>query len=363
MKKIIIPMVAVALLAACSDDDSSSIVVPSVGEVSSSSVAVVPPTSSETVAAPTSSDAVSPASSAVAPLSSDAAVPTSSEVAAPTSSAVAPTSSAAAPTSSAAVTTDPQFTYSVPTLTEIDKAKSYTFYGAELTGLDQFKYGRFEARMKMASISGSVSSMFLNYDNSWMKEYEPWNEIDIEILGKDPSKWQSNIITREGVPSIKKNTTSEVVHPFAFDATKEFHLYAIVWTPEYVAWEIDSVEVRRDTLGMSRGTHADADQVKFLTEKESLRFNLWASKTPSWTGKFTGIGLPIEQQIDYVRVYSYDEATKAFTKLWQDDFDGEDIDPQRWSAGDWEMENVMYRSQNIKVQNGICRIIMDYEAN
>ena len=354
MKKIILPMVAVALLAACSDDEAGPVFVPPVGDVSSSSVAVVPG-SSETAA---------PASSATAVPTSSDVVPTSSDAAAPTSSAVAPASSdAAAPASSAAATQDPQFTYSVPTLTALDPAKSYTFYGAELTGLDLFKYGRFEARMKMASISGSVSSMFLNYDNSWMKEYEPWNEIDIEILGKDPSKWQSNIITREGEPSIKKNTSSEVIHPFAFDATKEFHLYAIIWTPEYVAWEIDSVEVRRDTLGMSRGTHADADQVKFLTEKESLRFNLWASKTPSWTGKFTGIGLPIEQQIDYVRVYTYDEATKGFTLKWQDDFDGEDIDPQRWTVGDWEMENVMYRSQNIKVQNGVCRIIMDYEAN
>ncbi len=345
MKKIILPLVTVAFLAACSDsNDDANFVAPSgqIGVVSSSSVAVVPPASSATVAAPTSSDAALPASSA-------AIVPASSEV--------------AAPTSSAATTQDPQFTYSVPTLTAIDPSKEYSFYGAELTGVDQFKYGRFEARMKMASISGSVSSMFLNYDNSWMKEYEPWNEIDIEILGKDPSKWQSNIITREAEPSIKKNTSSEVIHPFAFDATKEFHLYAIIWTPEYVAWEIDSVEVRRDTLGMSRGTHADADQVKFLTEKESLRFNLWASKTPSWTGKFTGVGLPIEQQIDYVRVYSYDEATKGFKMLWQDDFDGNDIDPNRWTVGDWEMENVMYRSQNIKVQNGVCRIIMDYEAS
>ena len=368
MKKIIIPMVAVAFLAACSDSDSDSdanFVIPNQsGQVSSSSVAVVPPASSETVAAPTSSDAVLPASSAVAPTSSDAVVPTSSEVVSPTSSAVAPTSSATEPTSSAA--TNPQFTYKVPKLTEIDPTKDYTFYGAELTGVEKFKYGRFEARMKMAAISGSVSSMFLNYDNSWMKGEEPWNEIDIEVLGKDPNSWQSNILTREANPSINALTASESkpLHAFGFDATQDFHLYAIIWTPEYVAWEIDSVEVRRDTLGMSRGKHADADQVAFLTEEETLRFNLWVSKTPSWTGKWNnGIGLPVEQQIDYVRVYAYDPATKGFTLSWQDDFDGEDIDPNRWTAGDWEMERVMYRQSNIVVEQGVCRIILDYEAN
>jgi hypothetical protein len=343
MKKILIPMVAMAFFAACSDTNAPTYPVasnPTAGS-SSSSEALLP---------------VGESSSSVAPV---AGVSSSSvDVLGVSSSSVDALPAVSSSSNGAA-----QFTYSVPPLTAIDPSKEYTFYGAELTGVEQFKYGRFEARMKMAAISGSVSSMFLNYDNSWMKEYEPWNEIDIEILGKDPSKWQSNIITREAEPSIKKNTSSEVIHPFAFDATKEFHLYAIIWTPEYVAWEIDSVEVRRDTLGMSRGTHADADQVKFLTEKESLRFNLWASKTPSWTGKFTGVGLPIEQQIDYVRVYSYDEATKGFKMLWQDDFDGNDIDPNRWTVGDWEMENVMYRSQNIKVQNGVCRIIMDYEAS
>jgi hypothetical protein len=366
MKKIFIPMVAAAFLAACSEDNSSPIIPPS-AEVSSSSVAVVPPASSETVAAPTSSAVVAPASSeTAAPTSSNAVVPTSSEVATPTSSAAAPASSAAVPTSSAAVVPpNPQFTYAVPTLTELDATKKYSFYGAELTGLDQFKYGRFEARMKMAAISGSVSSMFLYYDNSWEKGVEPWNEIDIEVLGKAPNSWQSNIITREGDASIKSNTASESkpLHDFGFDATQDFHLYAMIWTPEYVAWEIDSVEIRRDTLGMSRGTHADADQVKFLTENQSLRFNLWASKSAAWTGKWAGgIGLPVEQQIDYVRVYSYDAATKTFALKWQDDFDGEDVDPKHWSRGNWEMERVNLREDNVIVEQGVCRLILDYEA-
>jgi hypothetical protein len=368
MKKIFIPMVAAAFLAACSEDNSSPIIPPS-AEVSSSSVAVVPPASSETVAAPTSSAVVAPASSeTAAPTSSNSVVPTSSEVATPTSSAAAPASSAAVPTSSAAVVPpnpNPQFTYAVPTLTELDATKKYSFYGAELTGLDQFKYGRFEARMKMAAISGSVSSMFLYYDNSWEKGVEPWNEIDIEVLGKAPNSWQSNIITREGDASIKSNTASESkpLHDFGFDATQDFHLYAMIWTPEYVAWEIDSVEIRRDTLGMSRGTHADADQVKFLTENQSLRFNLWASKSAAWTGKWAGgIGLPVEQQIDYVRVYSYDAATKTFALKWQDDFDGEDVDPKHWSRGNWEMERVNLREDNVIVEQGVCRLILDYEA-
>ena len=242
-----------------------------------------------------------------------------------------------------------------------DPSQKYTFYGAELTGLEQFMYGRFEARMKMAATSGSVSSMFLNYDLSWKKGEEPWNEIDIEVLGKAADKWQSNIITREADPSIKNTTASEKIHDFGFDATNEFHLYAIIWTPEYVAWEIDSVEVRRVSVGELVGSHADADQVKFLTEKQSLRFNLWASKSANWTGKWAPENLPIEQHIDYVRVYAYNADTKDFTLSWQDDFDGIALDYSRWSEGNWEMERVMYRDLNIRVENGYAKLRLDYE--
>ena len=335
--KFLLPLCITAMLAACSDDESSPTKAqdPALTGSSSSEATLLPQDLS-------SSDVASAAAS-----SSDMA-----PVDGLSSSAPAPQSAASG-----------EVLDENGKLLVLNPNKDYTFYGCELTGKEQFKYGRFEAKMKMAAISGTVSSMFLYYDNSYLNGEEPWNEIDIEILGKDPTKWQSNIITREGNPSIKKNTSSEVIHPFNYDATNEFHLYAIIWTPEYIAWEVDSVEVRRDTLGMSRGANADGDQVKFMTEQQTLRFNLWASKTPSWTGKFTGIGLPIEQQIDYVRAYSYDEATKGFTLLWQDDFEGDALNSERWSRGNWTMEMVEYRPQNVKVSDGLARIILDYEAN
>ena len=171
--------------------------------------------------------------------------------------------------------------------TEVEDYDNYAYYGAELTGRDQFTYGRFEARMKMVSISGSVSSMFLYYDPSYLLGDEPWNEIDIEVLGTNPGSWQSNLITRLPNEETKKNPkiTSEYKTGFGFNSTEDFHLFALVWTPEYISWEIDSVEIRRDVIGMAKG------QVEFMTQEQSLRFNLWASKSASWTGKFTGAEL------------------------------------------------------------------------
>lgn len=239
------------------------------------------------------------------------------------------------------------------------------YYGAELAGKEQFKYGRFEACMKMVSIPGSVSSMFLYYDDSWRYDEEPWNEIDIEVIGKSDTSWQSNIITREGDESITKNTSSESVHPSGFKMSEDFHLYAIVWTPEFVSWEIDGVEIRRDTVGGKlRGKHADADQVAFLTETETLRFNLWIAKTAAWVGKFTGdelIDAPKAQWIDYVRVYSYDVTTKTFTQNWQEDFDGTELS-DRWSTGSHVMENVKLTADNVVVENGYCKLLLTRKA-
>ena len=329
--KFILPLIVAAAFVACSDDSSANAAVtPDPTLSSSSDMAVIDPTLS-------SSDIALPE------LSSSSVLPD-----VPLSSSATPSVDGIDP-----IPPDVDGPY--------DATKKYTFYGAELTGKEKFKYGRFEARMKMAATGGTVSSMFLNYDLSWKREYEPWNEIDIEILGKDPTKWQSNLLTREAEPSISDLTASEQMHDFGFDATTSFHLYAIVWTPDYIAWEIDSLEVRRDSTGLSRGTHADADQVKFMTEEQTLRFNLWASKTPSWTGKWTPENLPIEQHIDYVRVYAYNEATKDFTLSWQDDFDGVALDYSRWSEGDWEMERVQYRDLNIRVENGYAKLRLDYE--
>jgi beta-glucanase (GH16 family) len=198
--------------------------------------------------------------------------------------------------------------------------------------------------------------MFLYYDPSYMLGEEPWNEIDIEVLGTNPGVWQSNLITRlpdEG----KKNPkiTSEYKTGFGFNSTEDFHLFAFVWTPEYISWEIDSVEVRRDVLGMAKG------QVEFMTKEQTLRFNLWASKSAGWTGKYTGAELadgPVAQWIDYVRVYSYDPETKTFAESWTDNFDGETLDRTRWSRGNWEMENVMLSVDNVVVEDGYCKLLM-----
>ena len=219
------------------------------------------------------------------------------------------------------------------------------YLGAELDTQESFKYGRYEARMYMAASSGLVSSMFLYYNNSWKGNGEPWEEIDIEVLGKNPGSFQSNILS-----NTKENqNSSEKYHNLNPAANAGFHTYTLVWTPEYVSWEIDGTEVRRDVSGVNKSKQG-LEQVNTLVHTESLRFNLWAANDAGWVGEFNTGALPQHQYINWIKVYSYDAQSKKFALKWKDDFDS--FNTSRWATGDWDMERVTYSPSNVNVKNG-----------
>jgi beta-glucanase (GH16 family) len=226
---------------------------------------------------------------------------------------------------------------------------AYNFYGAEVFTTETFQYGRFEARMKMAYAPGCISSMFLYYNDSYMGNGKNWNELDIEVIGTNQSGFQSNIIT--GTASSK--VTSEIKHSLSYPVDGDYHVYVMEWTPDYVAWSIDGTEMRRTNVGDTR------NQVSALVEKQSLRFNLWASKETGWVGKLNAKNLPVTQYIDYVKVSSYDVDSKSFTELWTDDFDS--FNSSRWGRGNWAMDLVTERITNVVVEDGNLQLRLTKE--
>lgn len=230
---------------------------------------------------------------------------------------------------------------------QVDDNTVYKYYGAELFSNQSFKYGRFEAKMKMAYAPGCISSMFLYYNDSYMGKGKRWNEIDIEVIGKEASGFQTNIISG----SAESKVTSEKMYKLSSAVNEDYHVYVIEWTPDYVSWSLDGKEVRRD---------ASSSQVSSLVENQSLRFNLWASKNASWVGSMNSKNIPIVQYIDYVKVSSYDEETKQFTELWTDEFDT--FDTSRWSRGNWAMELVTESPDNVVVEDGVLQLKLTKEA-
>ncbi len=202
-----------------------------------------------------------------------------------------------------------------------------------------------EVRMRMARGSGILSTFFTYKDGSEI-EGTFWEEIDIEVFGKDnATSWQTNIITGVGT-----RTTDEAVHTHPTSLADDYHTYVLEWTPEYVVWKLDGVEVRRITGG----------QVGDLTSPQSLRFNLWAANIESWVGPFDTGALPAYQFVNWIKFYRYEGG--QFTLDWTDDFDA--FDAARWGRADWTFnENLVdFDPNNVIVRDGTLILALTLEG-
>lgn len=223
-------------------------------------------------------------------------------------------------------------------------AKSYK--GAEIYSSDSTKYGRYVMRMRMAEGSG-VLSTFFTYKNGSEVAGAVWEEIDIEVLGKnDAYQMQSNIIV--GSP----RQTTEGLHTAGQSLADDYHTYVLEWTPDYVAWFIDGQQVRRIN---------GSNFVSGLVNPQSMRFNIWASTTESWVGAFNPSILPVYQFINYMEYYAYNTNTKSFTFSWRDDFNS--FDANRWSKADWTFDGnyVDFDPANVVIQNGTLILALTTE--
>lgn len=222
------------------------------------------------------------------------------------------------------------------------EAKPYK--GAELYSLQGFLHGRMEMRMRMIRGSGLLSTFF-TYKNGSEIAGTTWEEIDIEVFGKDDAKaWQSSIIT--GNP----RTTSEQVHSVPSSLADGFHTYTLEWTPEYVSWSIDGVLVRKTEGG----------QVSSLINPQSLRFNVWSSESTGWVGVLDEAALPAYQFVNWIKYYRYENG--QFVLDWTDDFDS--LNSSRWAKGNWTFDTnrVDFDPANAVVQDGMLVLAITREG-
>ncbi|MFA7420661.1 MAG: family 16 glycosylhydrolase [Melioribacteraceae bacterium] len=193
------------------------------------------------------------------------------------------------------------------------------YKGAEYRTKETFLYGRFESSFKAAGKEGTLSTMFTYFDGT---ETDPWasnkwNEIDIEILGRYKNDVQFNTITSGSTNHVRHNLVN-------FDPAVDYHTYAFEWTPDYIAWFIDGVEVYRQTDNF----------VKTVTRAQKLMFNMWIPSYANWMGVFTDKILPAFTSYDWASYYAYTPGKgnygtgNNFTLSWRDEFDS--FDSNRW---------------------------------
>lgn len=143
-----------------------------------------------------------------------------------------------------------------------DGDKAYT--SGELQSRETFRYGYFETRMRVPRGSGLVTGFFTYTRDGHERT---WEEIDVEILGRDTRSIQLTYF-RRGRDHI-------VTRPLGFDAASDFHNYGFEWTPDKLRWYVDGTLVHEE-LGASAPLPRAAQR---------LYLHLWNTETlTDWLG-------------------------------------------------------------------------------
>ncbi len=172
---------------------------------------------------------------------------------------------------------------------------AYTSARLKTQGLQRFRYGRIEARIKIPDGQGIWPAFWMLGDTIDSVGWPACGEVDImENVGKTPS------IAYGSIHSPGADLTKQDVLPNGEKLAADFHVYGVIWSPGRMQFYLD------DPTNIY-ATYTPADLRKdaiwpFDTGELFLILNLavggkWPG-SPDATTRF-----PREMLVDYVRVY------------------------------------------------------------
>lgn len=154
-----------------------------------------------------------------------------------------------------------------------------TYRSGAFASVRSFGHGRFEAEIRAARGSGLVTGFFLHRDS-------PRQEIDVELIGDDPQRMLVNVYFNPGDDGAAVGfgyRGSPCRIDLEFDATSDFHLYAIDWRPGRISWSVDGKTIH-DRVGW------DPTPIPHLPMR--LHANLWAPRSEELAGGVDENALP-----------------------------------------------------------------------
>lgn len=174
----------------------------------------------------------------------------------------------------------------------------HSFATAIVKSRKRVRYGYFEVRSK-AMRSAATSAFWLYDPLDADKKYKPGSyteEIDVfEIFGKHPKLANTLFMTvhRQETPYVEtlvrvnlQSTGSQWVAPHNF--TDEYHVFALLWTPDAITWYVDGAE----RWSIRNEFHRNPLHVMFDSEIME-----------AWGGLPDPNDLPSRFLIDYVRTW------------------------------------------------------------
>lgn len=171
------------------------------------------------------------------------------------------------------------------------------FRGVEMRSLEALTYGKIEARARLAKGSGVVSSLVLIY-TPWPAD--DWNELDIEYLGRYADRVQFNSMVYLGPPTqppVAQSVTPTQFPQLAtlgFDASADFHVYTMEWTPSAARFSVDG-----------QLAHTWDVEIARLKRPMNILLTIWASSAADWAGPIEASSAPVAAEYDWLKVYRY----------------------------------------------------------
>jgi beta-glucanase (GH16 family) len=209
----------------------------------------------------------------------------------------------------------------------VDLAENSKGYSCgEIRSIDRYRYGRLEARIKSPATdvaSGYISSLFTyvfrpdGANNDDTSAPIRWREIDIEMEGGRPDKFQANYIYGDDEWEWwKTRSWGAYAEKIDIGPISEWRVYALEWTPDAIKWYIDGELVK--TLlpeDLFAGAHNSQDGIPHTLDANlpeyamGLYMNFWIPNDEvqdSFGGNKAGNVYPMAAQYDWFRYYSLD---------------------------------------------------------
>lgn len=167
-------------------------------------------------------------------------------------------------------------------------------------------YGLFRTRMKPSTLKGSVSAFYIM--NKWVRANWEHKEIDIEFVGKNPTRIQLTTHDFQDGGTTWKSDSKTV--ELGFDYGEAFHEYAILWRPDTVFWFADGRLLHRT------GRYVPHEPLE--TRMNFYLGNPLQDGVVQWLGPVDTAGIPDTTEYDWVRFDPLDslpDPYRAFAPL------------------------------------------------
>lgn len=175
------------------------------------------------------------------------------------------------------------------------------YRSAKLTtqGLQSFRYGKIDARIKLPTAQGMWPAFWMLGDNFQTIGWPGCGEIDIlELVGSEPNVVHGNIHYVDADQNYSNDEGSPKMINETFD--QNYHNFGIDWTPTEITFSLDGT--------VFKTTSIDADGMKEFQRSFYMILNVavggnWPG-SPDATTTF-----PQKMYVDYIRYYSKDDFT------------------------------------------------------